>query len=416
LNYTRGTVNLPVPPPSGKGRGTGLRFRWSDLDCGSDHGGGDRVRASWVWGALLATLVAADTVHAAGGARPAADWRPIVSPAQQVFPALLIATANLRAPAAQPPDGVLGDPHGMVGVALAATRDGQRARVSIEAPGLGAPSSIEVVLPRAGDWYQVYPTMRWDFARLQDQRRAAPATIEFAVEVDGQPATRRVQRVRLRAVNEAPYSIDDDGRRTDLSWMFAAYVDEEHPLVQRILGEALAAGHVDRFDGYQSGDPQQVYRQVFAVWQVLARHGMRYSSIARTSAAQDAVLSQYVRFLDESWENRQANCVDGAVLLASVLRRIDLDVQLVLVPGHMFLAFDLAPGGERAYLETTRLGDVAGKAGQGALLHNFQQAVEEGLARHAQAQDRFGRADAPEYRIIDIDAARRLGVAPIAVR
>lgn len=365
---------------------------------------------------LVAALLAAIVAHAAGGAPPAPAWRPIVSPAQQVFPALLIATANLKSPDAAGSGAVLGDPHGMVGVALTATRDGQRARVSVHAPELGRPSSIEVVLPRAGDRYQVYPTMLWDFDRLQRQRRAAPATIEFAVEVDGGPAARRAQRVRLRAINEAPYSIDDAGRRTDLSWMFAAYVDEEHPLVQRILGEALAAGHVARFDGYQSGDPEQVYRQVFAVWQVLARHGLRYSSITRTSAAQDAVLSQYVRFLDESWENRQANCVDGAVLLASVLRRIDLDPQLVLVPGHMFLSFDLAPGGERAYLETTRLGEVRRGAGQGALLRNFQQAVEDGLARHAAAQARFGREDAPEYRIIDIAAARRLGVAPIAVR
>jgi hypothetical protein len=104
------------------------------------------------------------------------------------------------------------------------------------------------------------------------------------------------------------------------------------------------------------------------------------------------------------------------VLLASVLRRIDLDVQLVLVPGHMFLAFDLSPGGGRAYIETTRMGEVAAGAGQAALLANFEDAVKEGLARHTAAADRFGRDDAPEYRIIDIAAARRLGVAPIAVR
>lgn len=374
------------------------------------------MRAWVAVGALAIALGALFGARADGRAVPAPEWRPIVSPAQQVFPALLIATANLKPPAGAAPGGVIGDPHGMVGVALAATRDGQRARVAVDAPGLGRPSSIDVVLPRAGTWYQVYPTMLWDFERLQSRQRPAPGTIEFTVALDDQPPTRKAQRVRVRAVNEAPYSIAEGGRRTDLSWMFAAYVDEEHPLVQRILGEALGAGHVDRFDGYQSGDPGQVYRQVFAIWQVLARHGMRYSSIARTSAAQDAVLSQYVRFLDESWENRQANCVDGSVLLASVLRRVDLDPQLVLVPGHMFLAFDLTPGGERAYIETTRMGEVAAGAGQAALLANFEDAVEEGLARHAAAAARFGREDAPEYRIIDIAAARRLGVAPIAVR
>jgi hypothetical protein len=42
--------------------------------------------------------------------------------------------------------------------------------------------------------------------------------------------------------------------------------------------------------------------------------------------------------------------------------------------------------------------------------------VEEGLARHTAAAARFGREVSPEYRIIDIAAARRSGVAPIAVR
>jgi hypothetical protein len=369
---------------------------------------------------LLAIAVAAGSSSApANTPTTQPRWRPIVSPDTQVFPSLLIATANLSIGGSASDGRVLGDTNGMVGVAVAATRDGQRARVVVRAPALGSESSIEVELPRAGDWYQVYPTMLWDWKRLHGVRRAMPETIEFALELDGHPPVRRSQRVRVRSVNDAPYSVEDGGQRTDLSWIFAAYVDEEHPLVQRILGDALKAGTVKRFDGYQSGDPEQVYRQVFAIWQVLARRGIRYSSITRTSAASDAVLSQYVRFLDESWDNRQANCVDGSVLLASVLRRIDLDPQLVLVPGHMFLAFALdAEGREFAYLETTRLGNAADRAqgGGNTTLANFEAAAEEGLARYTAAAERFGDPAAPEFRIVDIGAARKLGVAPIAAR
>lgn len=377
------------------------------------------MRWSTLFGAgllIVGTLMTSPTAPA--NTQPAkVQWRPIVSPGTELFPALLIATANLTREAHAPDSRILGDPNGMVGVTVAATRDAQRARVSVSAPGLGRTSSIEVVLARAGDWYQIYPVMQWDFTRLHGMRRATPETLEFALELDGHPESRQSQRVRVRAINDAPYSIDTDGLRTDLSWMFAAYVDEEHPLVQRILGEALAAGYVERFDGYQSGDPEQVYRQVFAIWQVLARRGIRYSSITRTAAASDAVLSQYVRFLDESWSNRQANCVDGSVLLASALRRIDIDPQLILVPGHMFLGFALDHRGEQlAFLETTRLGAVAADASSARLLANFEAAVEEGLARHDDAVDKLGRDESPEYRVVDIDSARRLGVAPIAVR
>ncbi len=377
------------------------------------------MRWSTLFGAgilIVGTLATSPTAPANTQPAPV-QWRPIVSPGTELFPALLIATANLTREAHAPGSRILGDPNGMVGVTVAATRDAQRARVSVSAPGLGRTSSIEVVLARAGDWYQIYPVMQWDFARLHGLRRATPETLEFALELDGHAESRQSQRVRVRAVNDVPYSIDTDGSRTDLSWMFAAYVDEEHPLVQRILGEALDAGHVERFDGYQSGDPEQVYRQVFAIWQVLARRGIRYSSITRTAAASDAVLSQYVRFLDESWSNRQANCVDGAVLLASVLRRIDIDPQLILVPGHMFLGFALDPRGEQlAFLETTRLGAIAADASSARLLANFESAVEEGLARHDEVVDKLGRDESPEYRVVDIASARRSGVAPIAVR
>ena len=374
---------------------------------------------------LLAIAVAA-TSRSAPTTVPAAppQWRPIVSPDTQVFPALLIATANLAVGAGAVGAGgaILGDHHGMVGVAVAATRDDQRARVVVRAPALGRESSIEVRLPRAGDWYQIYPTMLWDWQRLHGVRRAMPETIEFALELDGHEATHLAKNVRVRSVNEAPYFVNDGNQQTDLSWMFAAYVDEEHPLVQKILGDALRVSKLRRFDGYQSKDPEQVYRQVFAVWQVLAQRGIRYSSITRTSSSNKTVLSQYVRFLDESWDNRQANCVDGSVLLASVLRRIDLDPQLVLVPGHMLLAFALdARGGNYAYLETTFLGKAdasrsTGKADGSAALANFEAAVEEGIARYAASADRFGHDAYPEYRIVDIAAARKLGVAPISSR
>jgi hypothetical protein len=99
--------------------------------------------------------------------------------------------------------------------------------------------------------------------------------------------------------------------------------------------------------------------QVFAVWNILQRRGIKYSDISATTPSK-FVVSQTVRFLDQSIEATQANCVDGSVLMASILREIGINSYLLMVPGHCFLAFDLGKGedDEIVGLETTMLGNA----------------------------------------------------------
>ena len=347
-----------------------------------------------------------------------AEWSTIVSPQGQLFPSLILATANLPEPA-KAKARVLGDANGLIGARVVAERAGQRARLTVRLPGWLRPSTLDVRLPEAGKRYALYPTMEWEFALLRGFSDAAPETVSFELQLDDAPSERRVERVRLRSINEAPYFVLDAKSPTDLAWMFAAYVDEDHPMVRRILTDALKTRVVKRFDGYQSRDTRQVMNQVYALWHALQERGIRYSSITRTGNGKSGVLSQHVRFIDESFGNAEANCVDGSVLFASLLRKIDLNPALVMVPGHMFVAFELKPGGERSYLETTLIDDVlpsAGSEGDDASFASFVRASERGHAQYQKARARFGDRMQPEYQIIDITAARDLGVVPIGAR
>jgi hypothetical protein len=70
------------------------------------------------------------------------------------------------------------------------------------------------------------------------------------------------------------------------------------------------------------------------------------------------IASQYVRTLQESFVNTQANCVDGSVLFASVLRKLGIEPFLGIVPGHMFVGYYLdREMTTRSFLETTMLGN-----------------------------------------------------------
>src|SRR6202011_1600156 len=115
------------------------------------------------------------------------------------------------------------------------------------------------------------------------------------------------------------------------------------------------------FDGYQAGDPSDVVKQVFAIWTAIQKHGIKYSSVTEVPGGSALVNSQFVRFLDQSVKNTQANCVDGSVLFASLLRKVGINPFLVAVPGHMYIGFYLnnsEDDEDREYvgLETTLIG------------------------------------------------------------
>ena len=329
---------------------------------------------------------------------------------------------------------LLGDPNSLIGAVITAEHDHQRVRLEIIAPRLIESAVFEGTLPKAGTVYSVYPTIGWNFEALAGFRQPAPGTLRMRLESAGNPVSERVVRVRVRSVNDALYWVGDEdtGESLDFNWLFAAFVNEDHPLVEQILSDALRTGIVDEFSGYQNEDIHDVYRQVFAIWYVLQRRGIRYSSITRTSSEQSKVLSQHVRFIDQSWDNAQANCVDGTVLFASVLRKIDINPLLVMVPDHAFLGFALdAEGEQTAYLETTLLGSRE-ESGGGSLAQvralvgkrravlasfsSFEAAVESAEAAVTESADKFADEDENEYQMVDVKQAREQGVMPIVPR
>jgi hypothetical protein len=139
----------------------------------------------------------------------------------------------------------------------------------------------------------------------------------------------------------------------DTGIFFAAYVNEENPMIDHLLREALNTRIVNRFLGYQ-GSPEAVDNQVYALWNVLQKRNFRYSSVSNTSLSSNVVFSQRVRTFDDALESSQINCVDGSVLFASLLRAINIEPILVRTPGHMFVGYYTdANHKDMKFLETT---------------------------------------------------------------
>lgn len=326
-----------------------------------------------------------------------------------------------------------GDENGWIGVELTGVKKGTPVEVVVTIDGFMKPSKWKGVVTkvtRAGE-ARIFPKAVWDYAALMKVRQQRPVNATFQVKVGGEELPEDVETFQLKSLNDCPFYVlwDEEGEDfDDFSYLFAAYVNENHPQVDRILKEALGTGLVDSFTGYQSGDTEQVTLQVFAIWNALQRRGIQYSDVSTTTPS-DAVVGQSVRFLDESINSSQANCVDGSVLLASVLRKIGIDAYLVMVPGHCFLAFAESKDddAELVGLETTMLGNNqltplkdAAKQSQKTLerefqasLKTFQKAIKAGNAALEKHADEFESGEDPNTQLISISDARDLGIMPL---
>ncbi len=147
---------------------------------------------------------------------------------------------------------------------------------------------------------------------------------------------------------------------------FCAYVNEDEPELDLFLRQTydnknnVASVVLNKYKvgwvGYQGGD-DFTRIQVVAIIQELFSRGMTYSSISTTSSDNKGVFAQYVRFPKESLKTNQANCVDGSVLLASILQKIGIQTFLITRPGHMYMGYYIDPNdlNKIEYIETTAI-------------------------------------------------------------
>ncbi|MCF7788470.1 MAG: hypothetical protein K9N47_20280 [Prosthecobacter sp.] len=378
-----------------------------------------------------------------------AKLRPASVTGKEIFPSALISTATVDwngdeqsaedkktdedAQLRKHQIPIYGDENGWLGVNLEGLKIGMQVSVEVAADGFMKSSKWQGTITTLSDDGRatIFPKVMWDYDALTKVRQQRPINVIFSASIDGSALQEVTETYTLRSINDCLFYIKGDksgNNGTNLDFLFAAYVNEKHPQVQEILKEALETGLVPRFDGYGSKDPKQVLQQIFSIWNALQRRGIKYSNEAFTTPS-EAVYCQTVRFMDQSINSHQANCVDGSVLMASVLYNIGIKSHLVMIPGHCFLAFDLTPHSTSlpVGLETTLLGndDITDVKNLGFLpeqkivqeytdsVKTFNQAMasgDESIQRYAR---KLQSGDDPQFGLISVEEARKKGIMAI---
>jgi hypothetical protein len=401
---------------------------------------------------FLSTILAGCACLFLASVVSAADvqWEAEANMDHQLFPSLLLATATVRpvepddAEAEKPDPYLLGERFGLVGVSVKAPAENSKVKVTIKENELMATSSWSGELAEADKDYFIAPKVNYKFEKLRQMTQQVPLNITFELEVDGESAGEKHETLQVRSINDCPFGVANAEETLNdenfiegnaaLGWMFAAYVNENHPMLDKILQEALETKIVGAFR-VTTHEHDETLKQVLAVWSALQKRGLQYSSTTTTPGGSETVQSQYIRFIDQSLANTQANCVDGSVLFASLMRKISIEPFLVTVPGHMYVGFYLGAGKSQFVgLETTVLGlpDVADekKSGDPAALttlrdkidaavrsrrdwKTFAKAIQVGTEDLTKNKAKIDAGGDPTYQWIDLAEARAEGIMPI---
>lgn len=279
-------------------------------------------------------------------------------------------------------------------------------------------------LEEANKIYTVYPKVGWKNNALLNRERASSINFVYKIGI-GENKIEKQKSIKLMSIYDCP--LDINGK--DKSFLFTAYVNENDSNIEVITKEAIDMGLVSEFSGYQGQTESEIYqsveKQVQGIWTVLQNRGIKYSSLTGSSVGKninyqiDKVFYQYVRPLSLSLASRQANCIDGAVAMASILKKIGIDPLIVLLEGHAFVGYCTKKAKRDAegnfvnwrdrnpvFIETTKLGsedvsrfpDVESKKRMARL--TFKEARE--IGDNEFIKDVLPNLDKSKYWVIDV--------------
>ncbi len=234
------------------------------------------------------------------------------------------------------------------------------------------------------------------YARLYSNREITAATALVTVrDARGKLLFTRTVTVRLRSADDIYW-----GPKFEYAPFIASWVTPHDPLVEKVLSRAKEFTPGRRLPGYEEGKnaAQQelsTYVQARAIYRALQVTGVSYVNSSLTFG-RNTDASERVRMPRESLRQISANCIDGAVMYASLFENLGMEPEIVLVPHHAYVGVRVAPAAKKyLFIETS----LTGRAG-------FERAVrtaEWGMKRYA----------ATQMVRIPIAEAREVGIYPM---
>jgi len=181
--------------------------------------------------------------------------------------------------------------------------------------------------------------------------------------------------VRLRSAEDMFW-----GNGFKYASFIASWVTPHDRIVERALSRAKGYTVDHRLPGYEdwktsAQQEQETYREARAIFNALQQMGLSYVKSSATLGDHKGV-SERVRMPRISLSQSSANCIDAAVMYASLFENLGMDPSIIIVPGHAYAGVRVAEGSSKFLLIDVAL---TGRS-------TFEAAVasaQSGMASHA---------------------------------
>lgn len=232
--------------------------------------------------------------------------------------------------------------------------------------------------------------------RLQQITTIQRATLHLRVDdLDGRPECHDTFPLVLLARTCGFNAVRDPktGDVKDLTPYYGAWVTPHAEAIQERVRRAAALHPAGMLAGYIRGGPERVREQVGALYGSLQEAGVAYINSVTDYGAPAGSVTQRARLPRESLAQRSANCLDGAVLFASLIEGASLSPALLLIPGHALVGWESEEeAGDWQFLETTMIGAA-----------DFDTACRSGQRQYEEARD-FAPGEIKLHRLADLRA------------
>jgi hypothetical protein len=190
----------------------------------------------------------------------------------------------------------------------------------------------------------------------------------------------------------------------------AAWVTPRAEQVKQMLRHAAEYNPHRAMWGYQGvPNPQNARTQIKAIYQALKLVSeLAYVNSPFAIGSKSGEVRQSVRLPSESLHLRSANCIDGAVLYASLIESAALEPVIVIRTGHAFVGWKTRKGAkDYEFIETTM-----------TLKQPFEEAFERGVEQYQRLEgDKWFNREVFDpkgfSRLLDIKALHDAGIYPM---
>jgi len=183
--------------------------------------------------------------------------------------------------------------------------------------------------------------------RFYKNHEIVAATVQVSVtDMSGRSVYQNTVPVRIRSAEDMYWGSDFKYAPFIASWV------TPHDLqLESVLARAVNYVPDHRLPGYEdwkSADQQELetYREAKAIFLALKGLGLAYVN-SYTTLGGHRDLSERVRMPRVSLGQSSANCIDAAVMYASLFENLGMEATVVIVPGHAYAGVRVAAGSNR---------------------------------------------------------------------